>query len=62
MPYRTLTTNQVPIKPEIKPDSELPPNLKREREPEMEDFLASTRPKKAERKAKVVEVIDLLDD
>ena len=62
MPYRTLTISQVPIKPEIKADPELPPSLKRERDPEVEEILVSARSTKVARKAKEIEVIDLLDD
>ena len=49
------------MKPEIKPESTPRSGVKRERDPEYEELMASARSKKTRAKQEI-EVIDLLDD
>ena len=63
-----LTKNQNPIKPEVpvKPEVNGEPSVgarvKRERDPEFDEILASAHVRKVARTQQKVEVIDLLDD
>lgn len=63
-----LTKNQNPIKPEVpaKPEVNGEPSVgarvKRERDPELDEILASARVRKVPRTHQEIEVVDLLDD